>query len=1676
MTSLSYFPVVQEEAQLVDLLSRAAWFLSFCPIDRIYVPIATGRLKGIEWRVAPGMDVSIAKNFDVLRRKVVFIITETESDLDACMTEASIILRWKKNSVPGFVSAKTLAAWEKGKKVLQVDPIAIRQEGSFYIEVGLHLLANKQQLIDENKTKFDKLVARLGKFDQAYLMATGPSVENYKKFDFTNALSIVCNSVILDEELMLRVRPQILVFADPIFHFGPSLYAGSFRKTLVESAKRHDFTICMPFKYYGLFIAAIPELAHRTIAIPFTKDRDWNFSLDKDFNLKTTANILTFLMIPLAGTFAKEIGIIGCDGRPLEKNDYFWGHNEKTQINDKMANIREVHPGFFAIDYNDYYLEHCETLSQQLIAGERVGKKILSLGFSHIPALRSRFGRGKRISDRTSKDTTTTVFFIDPDGADWSGHYMAYNEKVVEAFSSEGAKVQIVCRKNLAENITNSRPHYQPVLTAHSWEIGHRRDNHEYAAAFERELFPLVASEISLGRSVLIYMYFGSVEHASILSKLCAQYPDVRVNVNMHYTSYRIGAKWWVDAWRPWFQWLDIATPRFVVTLPTHQLQRDLADVTGCIFDVAPHPSTGISDMDFIQFRRPIDQVSEMTSLRVLFPSAPRVEKGYEAGVECARRLAKVPKIRSTIRHAPTGATPAELAKPLENMPGNVEVVTGALSNDDFVHMFRTSDIVVLPYTVKDFGKRTSGLLIDAIYCGVPCVVVEGTWLARVVELYGCGVVVPDSTPEALLNGVLKLQGKYHHFVKNAREAAIDYFAKNSWKALARSVLSFKETVADERAGSKLLVIDLTPVGGLSATGRIKEAFFRGWPESTLQVVSLNATQRKMCVSDIHGRTTLPASSDDAVIAHLRMFNPDVVYYRAVDNETVHAFAERVISEFDKPLLVHLMDDWPARLQFKDVSKFERYDRSLRAMLKAACACLSIGDDMSTAFEKRYGIPFRSLANAVDPAAFPPRQRKRQRGEDFVIRYTGALADDMTFQSVIDFAMAVEALSSDLGVRLDIYTRAPWLSIATRTFGEYKSVCVLEQVESSAYYPLLQDADALLIAYNFDAASRQYVGMSVANKLPEYLASGTQIIAYGPDDASTVRQLSAYSAAVVISEKSHTILVQELKEIVLDEGRANAMGSVARLAAFQRHNVWNIAQQFFSIVALASRAGPGTRPNEIIPEVLYGSFSREDNAHWDETMGVAQLFRDKLIGSTMIDVGAHHGSALMPFLNQGWKVFAFEPDEKNRAKLLQSLAKQANRELVNINTSCVSNESRKGVSFYRSEQSTGISGLSAFHESHVEAQRVDVTTLTEFFQDKDLPPVDFLKIDTEGHDLFVLQGFPWARAKPAVIECEFEDTKTVPLGYTFHDLAQFLVTKGYTVYVSEWHPIIRYGIRHDWNRLTRYPCKLADLAGWGNLLAFRDSIDESDLVAAVKRVLSFGVTGGKPCGTAQTAKTAPVAAKKSTQTELVGTRRSGFRVEPGPCFAQMAPKLWRYTQSDAPQKIWVATVNVSGQTKGTGFVGGLSLQAGQAMTVNVSLARHGKTQYEGTTKRLTLEPGAAKTIKLSKEFICDHSALRLQVEVLELKSGDSALLTIDDLYLTESLASIRQRFGEADMTLREANRRFRDGDLGTAMGMYLLLGEQQPLKMYSDNALMAARKLGMAPVRSTDELLQWVRG
>lgn len=223
----------------------------------------------------------------------------------------------------------------------------------------------------------------------------------------------------------------------------------------------------------------------------------------------------------------------------------------------------------------------------------------------------------------------------------------------------------------------------------------------------------------------------------------------------------------------------------------------------------------------------------------------------------------------------------------------------------------------------------------------------------------------------------------------------------------------------------------------------------------------------------------------------------------------------------------------------------------------------------------------------------------------------------------------------------------------------------------------------------------------------------------------------------------------------------------------------------------------------------------------DEAQIAFQLLSSMTNSGLMFDVGAHHGGSLAPFAQLGWQIYAFEPDSKNRSFLMESYGDYPN---VRIDPRALSDHINPDALFYTSDESTGVSGLSAFLPSHKVGEKVSVTTMTQVLDEHQLTnqSIDFLKIDTEGYDLMVLKGYPWDKNQPKVILCEFEDSKTQPLGYCFHDLAEFLRDKGYHLIISEWYPIKAYGELHDWRRFIAFPCEMQDPHAWGNIFAVRD--------------------------------------------------------------------------------------------------------------------------------------------------------------------------------------------------------------------------------------------------------------
>jgi FkbM family methyltransferase len=219
----------------------------------------------------------------------------------------------------------------------------------------------------------------------------------------------------------------------------------------------------------------------------------------------------------------------------------------------------------------------------------------------------------------------------------------------------------------------------------------------------------------------------------------------------------------------------------------------------------------------------------------------------------------------------------------------------------------------------------------------------------------------------------------------------------------------------------------------------------------------------------------------------------------------------------------------------------------------------------------------------------------------------------------------------------------------------------------------------------------------------------------------------------------------------------------------------------------------------------------------------------------LVDVGAHVGYVSRQFADKGWKIIAFEPEPDNRHDLENNLKKYPD---VTIIPKAVSNQDDQSVVFYVSSEYWGIHSLKPFHETHQPKLTVQTTRLDTALKKLNITDVTLLKIDTEGADFLVLQGFDFNQIKPEIVMCEFADDRSVPnFGCSHHDIAKYMREQGYEVFISEWASITEYGRKgqrsdpHYFLQCTRYP--LNHDPAWGNLIFVRN-----DRVTEFEKTLS----------------------------------------------------------------------------------------------------------------------------------------------------------------------------------------------------------------------------------------------
>lgn len=311
-------------------------------------------------------------------------------------------------------------------------------------------------------------------------------------------------------------------------------------------------------------------------------------------------------------------------------------------------------------------------------------------------------------------------------------------------------------------------------------------------------------------------------------------------------------------------------------------------------------------------------------------------------------------------------------------------------------------------------------------------------------------------------------------------------------------------------------------------------------------------------------------------------FRPEVLY-TILGTNGMMALIEAIRDRFRLPLVVHIMDDWPAALHRHGLlARRERaiMEDRLARLFGDAAECIAISPAMAVAYAKRYGRPFRHFQNTVDVAHW-----RSSAKTDLTVKppaevlYIGSIFPTAQLESLVDCAQAVAALNqAGYPMRLSIATQPHQAARYHQRLAIHPTIRIEDTIaDDDAFYARLAAADALLVPVNFDAESIRFIRYSMPAKLPAYMVSGTPILVYGPRDTAQVQYADADKWGHVVATRDRAALSTGIRTVLEDDVLRRRVREAATAAAIRNHDAATVRPAFQSVLAGASRIRPMER-------------------------------------------------------------------------------------------------------------------------------------------------------------------------------------------------------------------------------------------------------------------------------------------------------------------------------------------------------------------------------------------------------------------------------------------------------------------------------------------------------------------
>ena len=283
--------------------------------------------------------------------------------------------------------------------------------------------------------------------------------------------------------------------------------------------------------------------------------------------------------------------------------------------------------------------------------------------------------------------------------------------------------------------------------------------------------------------------------------------------------------------------------------------------------------------------------------------------------------------------------------------------------------------------------------------------------------------------------------------------------------------------------------------------------------------------------------------------------DPEVVMLVPGEYRFAYEIAYHIARKRRIPLIIYYTDDYYGKQLSLSPLYWLMHSLLMCTARKAVAysSCLlTVSDRMAEEYQRRFSRPCYVLRHSVDTRKPCVYRVGATRGGQAVLYRQPLHSNRWRSIAVLARALSQYVTAGGHRAELSIFSRQkpnlPLLNaISIDGISRYAG-----SLDADGVCAEQQRADVLVHVESFDRRSRHYTRLSVSTKIPEYMASGKCILAFGPSEVASIDYVRRHDMGIVATDKGQ--LPDALKRAIEDAGLRTQMGMRARAVAERNHD------------------------------------------------------------------------------------------------------------------------------------------------------------------------------------------------------------------------------------------------------------------------------------------------------------------------------------------------------------------------------------------------------------------------------------------------------------------------------------------------------------------------------------------